>query len=62
MRSKEEYYWYKSHHICTDCHCREAFYNHTLCEICIEKRQNRTYIRPEDANGGEKSNEVSKCS
>ena len=49
MSSKEEYYWYKSHHICTDCHCREAFYNHTLCEVCIEKRQNRTYIRPEES-------------
>ena len=29
---------------------------------CVMREFVTTYIRPEDANGGEKSNEVSKCS
>lgn len=49
MATKEQYSWYKEHHICVRCHKRESFYNHVLCEICIEKNNNHslTYCRPD---------------
>lgn len=33
----ESYYWYKSHHICTNCCKNRALEGRTKCKTCLEK-------------------------
>ena len=40
-----DYYWYKEHGICTDCHHREAIRGQILCPDCRDKKNLAKYIR-----------------
>lgn len=42
MQTKEDYYWYKEHHICTRCHKYKAMQNKTMCSVCLEKDAERS--------------------
>ena len=35
--NRKTYLYYKSHHICTSCHCRPARPGRTKCEICADR-------------------------
>lgn len=42
MQTKEDYYWYKEHHICARCHKYKAMPNKTMCSVCLEKDAERS--------------------
>lgn len=36
-----DYFWYKEHHICVECHAEEATRNSTRCSQCLANRRER---------------------
>jgi hypothetical protein len=47
MSSKEDYQWYKAHHICVSCHQQDAFKGQVLCLDCRDKWTERNRLRKE---------------
>lgn len=60
MPTKEEYYWYKERHICTDCQKQPAFSNYTLCADCLYKRQVRSQNYTRSKESKERNKQIKK--